>query len=268
MLDVRLGDRGPRVVLLQVLLNRRSAALVVDGIFGPKTEDAVRAARRRFFGAPGPIADADFWTQLFSEQQLCGVDAFDMGEAGFQTGAGIVGSAGSRVVATGAMCNGIETVVQGIRARTRPPGSLGVLRTWGHGNRGHWLSFTVGEIVHLRQINPALGRAIAQERRSYIDPQNFGEMSSALAPVRQCFARIGIYEHHGCTLGSVPATRHMMGRLAGLWGVPVTVAVGKQFIPRIAEEAFRFQGETFTAYPGGSKNAWISRVLAEERTSR
>jgi len=35
MLDVRLGDHGPRVVLL----------LVVDGILGPKTETAVHEAR-------------------------------------------------------------------------------------------------------------------------------------------------------------------------------------------------------------------------------
>lgn len=30
----------------------------------------------------------------------------------------------------------------------------------------------------------------------------------------------------------------------------------------------RFQREMFTAYPGRTKRAWISRVLAGERTSR
>jgi hypothetical protein len=34
-----------------------------------------------------------------------------------------------------------------------------------------------------------------------------------------------------------------------------------------ADEATRFQGATFTAYPGGSERAWIARVLTGERAS-
>jgi hypothetical protein len=41
-------------------------------------------------------------------------------------------------------------------------------------------------------------------------------MSPVLAPVRQCFDRVGIYEHHGCSLGKVAETRDMMRRLAAL----------------------------------------------------
>ena len=143
-----------------------------------------------------------------------------------------------------------------------------MLRTWGHGNRGHWLSFTVGEVVHTTLENPALGAAIAAERRSYIDPGNFDTMSPVLMPVRRCFAEVGIYEHHGCSLGSIAATRRMMDRLARLWGVPVTVAVGTQLIPYDAAAALRFQGHTFTAYPGGTLRAWIAQALAGERVSR
>jgi len=264
MLDVRIGDTGPRVVLLQVLLNRGEANLRVDGVFGPLTGRAVSAARGRLLRSQGTAADPDLWMALFSEQGLCGIDAFDMGEERFQAGATIVRSAGSRTVQTGAMCNGVDAVVQGITGQTRPAGSLGVLRTWGHGNRGHWLSFTVGEVVHTREADPVLGAAIAAERRSYVDPQNFGDMSSVLSPVRQCFASVGIYEHHGCSLGRIEATRRMMGRLANLWDVPVTVAVGTQWIPFNAATALRYQGQTFTVYPGGSQGAWISRVLSGE----
>jgi hypothetical protein len=265
MLDVRMGDRGPRVVLLQVLLNRRGAGLVVDGIFGRLTRQAVRDAGQRLGSGGGDIAGPDFWIALFEEQELCAVDAFDMGEEHFVQGVSIVRSMGSRVVETGAMCNGVEVVVRSIQARTRPPGSLGLLRTWGHGNRGHWLSFTVGEIVHLRQRDPAAARQIEAERRSYIDPDSFDSMSHVLAPVGGCYARVGIYEHHGCSLGAIAKTREMMGRLAVLWDVPVTVAMTPQNIPMDADDATRFQGATFTAYPGGSERAWIARVLAGER---
>lgn len=268
MLDVRMGDRGPRVVLLQVLLNRAGAGLKVDGIFGPLTRRAVSDARLRLLNISGPFADPDLWMALLGEHRLCGIDAFDMGEERFQAGTTIVRSAGSRVVQTGAMCNGVQAVVQGITSQTVPAGSLGVLRTWGHGNRGHWLSFTVGEVVETTKENPALGAAIAAERRSYVYPGNFDAMSSVLAPVRQCFAGVGIYEHHGCSLGRIQETRRMMSRLATLWGVPVTVAVGTQLIPCGPDTALRFQGQTLTAYPGGVEAAWIKRVLADERMCR
>jgi hypothetical protein len=172
MLEVRTGDRGPRVVLLQVLLNGGGAGLTVDGIFGSRTGQAVNDARMRLFRMPGSIADPDLWRALFEDHRLCAVDAFDMGEERFETGATIVRSAGSRVVGTGAMCNGVPSVVQGIMEETSPSGSLAVLRTWGHGNRGHWLSFTVGEVVHTTLADPALGAAIAAERGSYVDPDN------------------------------------------------------------------------------------------------
>ena len=203
MLDVRIGDRGPRVVLLQVLLNRKGAGLKVDGIFGHHTQKAVMGSRMRLFNSPGPIADPDLWMSLFDEQKLCAVDAFDTGDAHFESGATIVRSAGSHVVRTGAMCNGVPEVVKGIVNQTKPPASLAVLRTWGHGNRGRWLSFTVGEVVETSERDPVLGKAIAAENKSYVNPKNFHEMAPVLAPVGDCFDSIGIYEHHGCSLGSV-----------------------------------------------------------------
>jgi hypothetical protein len=57
----------------------------------------------------------------------------------------------------------------------------------------------------------------------------------------------------------------MMRKLAALWDVPVTVAFGLQYIPYNASTALRFQHSTKDFYPGGSANAWIKRVLADER---
>jgi hypothetical protein len=67
-----------------------------------------------------------------------------------------------------------------------------------------------------------------------------------------------------CSLGKIPETRRMVERLANLWGVPVTVATGVQFIPVNPATALRYQGHTFTAYPGGHEASWIARVLASE----
>lgn len=157
-----------------------------------------------------------------------------------------------------------QAVVQGIVRGTSPPASLAVLRTWGHGNRGHWLSFTVGEVVHTSLEDPALGRAITRETASYVDPNNYEANVPVLTPLGKCFASFGFYEHHGCSLGSIPATRSMMGRLAQLWNVPVTVAMGLQRIPMNGPTALRFQGHTFTAYPQGGEEGWLARVRAGE----
>lgn len=43
------GSRGPEVEVLQNYLNGKGEALVVDGIFGPRTEEAVR---RNFNNSP------------------------------------------------------------------------------------------------------------------------------------------------------------------------------------------------------------------------
>src|SRR6202142_122582 len=110
MLEVRTGDRGPRGVLLPGLLNGGGAGLAGGGVFGSRNGQAVHDARMRVFRVPGTIADPDLWRALFEDQRLWAVDAFDMGEERFETGATIVRSAGSRVVGTGAMCNGVPSV--------------------------------------------------------------------------------------------------------------------------------------------------------------
>lgn len=65
METVRLGDRGPSVRKAQEMLNAANkAGLKVDGIFGPKTEDAVVAfqKKRRIYtdGVVGPVT----WGEL------------------------------------------------------------------------------------------------------------------------------------------------------------------------------------------------------------
>lgn len=271
MLIVERGDHAPNVVLLQILLNRRGAGLNVDGHFGPKTEQAVRdfQSSLRMSLSPSGVAGEGLWPELFRGTELHVVDAYDLGDPRIARGADIAEGAGSVALRTGAMCNGVESVVHRAVGQAGSPGSTALMRMWGHGNLGRWLTFSVGEVVDLAEEDPAAYRAVRQEWRSYVDPAHFEAMAPVLRPLRALFARFGSFEAHGCSLGRVARTRDLLRRLSNLLGVPVTVGTGLQPIPHGASTAFRFTGHTYTAYPNhGDIRSWAHAASMGEAVRR
>lgn len=68
---VKLGSQGQAVKDLQVLLNQTVAAkLTVDGIFGAKTEDAVKTTQSIFFLEIDGIVGAKTWTVLRTNEPI------------------------------------------------------------------------------------------------------------------------------------------------------------------------------------------------------
>lgn len=69
----RQGDRGIRIEQLQYMLRVLSAyipeipAIVVDGIFGPATANAVRAAQRRFNLPETGVVDYSTWQEIYDQ---------------------------------------------------------------------------------------------------------------------------------------------------------------------------------------------------------
>jgi hypothetical protein len=267
MLRAHRGDRGPRVGLLQVLLNRKGAGLVVDGVFGPKMQAALVAFQESvpLFGTGR--ADEDTWPELLKDADLEIVDSYDVGDEDYGNASFITEAAGTSTVRTGAMCAGVRVAVQQVIQQVGVARSIGLLRLWGHGNLGRWLTISVGEVVHTTKHDPAQGRAIAAEWMSYIDLAHFDILAPILRAWRPDFAPFGSVEHHGCSLAKVAQTRALVQKLADLWGVPMTVAFRDQWIPYDQASAFRFQGRTFTAFSGsGNLTSWgraaaVSEVL-------
>lgn len=68
---VQLGSQGQAVIDLQVLLNQTVAAnLNVDGIFGAKTEAAVKTTQSIFFLEIDGIVGAKTWTVLRTKEPI------------------------------------------------------------------------------------------------------------------------------------------------------------------------------------------------------
>jgi peptidoglycan hydrolase-like protein with peptidoglycan-binding domain len=65
---LRKGDEAPAVVTLQVLLNAvHGAGLAEDGIFGPRTEAAVRELQTGFSLDVDGIVGRQTWTALLTQ---------------------------------------------------------------------------------------------------------------------------------------------------------------------------------------------------------
>jgi hypothetical protein len=252
MFIVRRGDYSPRVVLLQILLNRQGAGLVVDGIFGRLTDAAVAS-----FQGIGPISDARgvagpaTWRELLRRGNETVVDVVDVGDPLLATREAIeLTAAGSSPITLGLMCNGVGQMVSDVQRRVGEQQRLAVLRITGHGNFGRWMTVSVGSVAHLPRPEY---REVAGEYFSYIDDAHFHKVAPLLSQLQPYFLPYGSMEHTGCSIGSRPESRHLMQRLANLWGVPVSAGIPQQ------AAVLRFDGAVFTVYPGGGTLASWSR---------
>jgi len=78
---LRQGDRLPTVAAVQILINRamrRGEQIAVDGVFGPKTRDAVRAFQTKSHVRPDGVVGEQSWRELIRGQGLQVIDAVDV----------------------------------------------------------------------------------------------------------------------------------------------------------------------------------------------
>ena len=256
MFTIRSGEHGPRVTVLQVLLNSHGCTgtdgkrLNVDGAYGRNTRDAVKAAATMAEGGDltGAVATPALVRQLLADVDLQVVSSVDLGDPALQADAAALQRNFDDPILLGGMCNGLVAMVQAVQSRGRP-GHVAALRFVGHGNLGDWLTISVGSVAHLREGNAAERREygfIKQEIYSYISADNYDKVNTIVAPLKGIFAKFAFAEHLGCTLGAKPQTRKVLQKLADLWGVPIRVGLQTQPVGMVTE----IKGPVFTAYPG------------------
>ena len=66
---LRLGDKGQQVRRLQEQLNATGATLVLDGIFGRSTQNAVRQLQEQYGMPPDGICGREVAALLMSDQK-------------------------------------------------------------------------------------------------------------------------------------------------------------------------------------------------------
>lgn len=144
MFEIRRGDRGPVVAALQLLLNRDrgSQDLVVDGIFGAWTTEAVQQAQYAARLETSGTVDAPTWNALTTPLRLATIACNDIYDPAHDE-VTPPGFRGRGWIASGGMSNGVEHVVRQIEARAAGQGSIILLRFYGHGAPG-LMSLTAG----------------------------------------------------------------------------------------------------------------------------
>jgi peptidoglycan hydrolase-like protein with peptidoglycan-binding domain len=262
MINIRQGDKGPRVVLLQIALSLHDAraALKADGNFGPHTREAVKrfqAARK--LQPTGEISGLE-WHELEKILSFQTYDHIDTDEVAVKLmknpkqGAKALMADGLNYSLASLLdlslladstphemmgaSNAIELLIRNVTSAGRQNGKLGLLRIFGHGAPGYQ-SIAVG------RLRPS--QDDADDPRSSLTATLTRRLRSkfmAMAPVFHPFASA---ELHGCRVASSASGLTLLKDLANAWKIPVTGAIERQRSG--SGQAFRFEGPTITVYP-------------------
>jgi peptidoglycan hydrolase-like protein with peptidoglycan-binding domain len=220
--------------------------LVVDGIFGPRTEAAVR----RFCTASGigglnGSVNYDVWRRVVGAewQIIDSVDRTDHDSRKHRIDDHEdLAPYGQTLLEQFGLSGGAPRVLNEVHARARP-GEVVLLRFHGHGGPGEMIVSS--------------GR-IAGEGSSF-DHRYGANFFNALQALRPIFAPFGSVEMHGCRVGQGRAGRALLSGMADALGVPVTGGINQQLGG--GRTTYRFEGLTQTICPNGmSLRNWSLKV--------
>lgn len=233
---LRKNDKIPTVGILQKLLNRTGANLSVDGDFGNRTKTAVQNFQRnRRLGVDGIVGQVT-WPRLLANESLPIIDCIDVFDPSlFNMETRDIRRAGGNPVLIGGMSNGVEQAITDI---LRTVGNnVFLLRFHGHGASG------VAGVSDGEGLNDGI------DHRSSIDINNVRILMPILRRLAPIFGPYGNVQFMHCSTGRGPQGRNLLKQIAEGVGVPVTAAVRDQLGGGI--NTFRFEGPTYTAFPGG-----------------
>lgn len=236
-------DILPSVGVLQKLLNRGGTKLLADGIFGPHTENCVRAFQQARHMEVDGVVQLEEWNRLSAGANLQILDCVDVFDPRFLATAGAIRSLGGDPTVIGGMCNGVEQAVIQILAAARPH-TVFLLRFQGHGDPGDQ-GVSAGDLSWDEVAGERTDIAVAE----------FEKIRRVLARLRPILSAYGNVEFHGCKVARGKIGAHLLQLVANTLGVPATGAVLNQPFGWVYN--FRFFGPTRSRFPrGGTLGRW------------
>jgi len=285
MFFLTYGEKGPKVVLVQTLMRLHNIDVQINGHWQQECMKAVEEYRAKLNLRPLGSIDGKVFFNLLQGSKLKVIDSLDAsaGDVADITkremkAAGVKVLLNKRVPG-----HGVEKAVDNIVERSKNH-RIALLRIFGHGNGGNWLSVALGNPFHLRtsgsEADMAKYNVLKADWKSYIDNNHFGYHKKSLVRISPLFASFGSVELHSCTIGSTQ--QEMIQKMADTWGVPVTAGKGDQMVGTYYKDAagknvpyfknkwgevvpfnFVMEGEVFRAYPnGGNLQKWAASVEA------
>jgi len=245
MLFVKQGERGPRVVALQILLNRhkpQGILLDVDGAYGDRTAKSVQAyqADEMRISGRADIVSVPMWLHLLGRHSLQVIEAVDVGDPDLLDSIVPVLSDFTDPIVTGAMSNGLNQVMIEIRARARGDASVMLVRFHGHGAPGI-TAVSFGKRKLFPGVNPF-------KELSALNSDVIRVLRPALEGMAPLLCDFGFIELHACKVARGPSGIAFLRDLASIWKAPVTAGTGSQSAE--GKNNFILKGELVTAFPG------------------
>lgn len=254
MIMLRRSDRGPVVLLVQLLLcEHLDREISRDGLFGPETQNAVVEFQRSpSLGlSPDGIAGPNTWEKLAGNTNFTVVNAVDVMDPLLlreNVPSDLVDIGGNPVI-SGGMSGGVRSIVHRIINRSAGAGSLVLLRFIGHGSAG-LMAVSTGIGGYRTDEGEPVSFGAAEQQAS-ITSDNLDAVGPILRQLRPFMSPVGSVELHGCNIARGNDGARLMGRLANLWKVPVSAGLGSQRVGGLSK-TLRMEGAVVTVYPGGS----------------
>ncbi len=241
---LKWGNRIPAVGVLQKLLNRTGERLVVDGIFGNHTKAAVQRFQRPRGLVVDGIVGQNTWPRVSANAHLPIIDCIDVFDPDLMNlEARDIRRAGGSPILIGGMSNGVEQAVSDIVGAAG--GNVFLLRFHGYGTSG------------VAGISDGHGLGDGIDHRSSIDSSNIHQLLPVLRRLASIFGPYGNIQFMHCSTGRGANGQRLLQQIADGVGVPVTAALRDQLGG--GANTFKFEGPTFTAFPGGNNlRSWCS----------
>jgi hypothetical protein len=248
MILLKRGNAGPSVVVLQVILDAVGGAnLNVDGIFGSRTEGAVKEFQRQKGLNRDGIVGKKTWPRLAGPAGVTIADVVDVHDPDLLTGeVADIRAAGGTPIILGGMSNGVGQAISDVRARY-PAGAIAILRFHSHGAPG--------------DMNVSAGTGgDSRADLSGISHDNLALVRPQLNLLGAHLADFACIEFHGCEVGKGPKGKTLLQGVANAAKRPTSAGRWDQEGGSGGYATFRFEGPIGTAYPPGMNRAsWGKR---------